>query len=1331
MEDVDMAQDEVELQSIYAHPRSGTTDARIQIFAGPGMSESVPTSVSAFSHRRRERADSSASLTSFAYYDEDQDSDQDQDQDLDEGAVAIVDDDDIEYDGYTAEEIEDMDRDLEAGRSISPSPSRRSSSGSKSHRSVKRPLLRRHSSASSAGSGSWKGRRSNQKIYIMTEDLTIVVAGFRNSTVGFIVYTMLCVGTLGLAWLLFRWLPRWQVALIGKDAPLKDADWVVIENQWGEFVVQEVVKQTYGRSLTTVFGEAEKKRRGDWDEDEDPLISELLCLDYRYIRFVYHPIKDKFVLANTWKDPSWTEVNTLREGLDNEERDYRELVFGKNEIDIAEKTLGQLLVDEVFHPFYVFQIASLFLWSVDEYYYYAAAIFLISVISITTTLIETKATMKRLREVSKFECEVRVLRSGFWTNVDSSELVPGDVYEVTDPALTQFPCDSLLLSGDCIVNESMLTGESIPVSKIPVTNQSLDLLDLSASAVHPEVARHMLFSGTKIIRARRPHEDHVDDEAAALAMVVRTGFNTTKGALVRSMLFPKPSGFKFYRDSFRYISVMAFIAMIGFVASFINFVHLGLAWHLIVVRALDLITIVVPPALPATLTIGTSFALSRLKQKQIFCISPQRVNVGGKLDVVCFDKTGTLTEEGLDVLGVRVVERPRNRFSEILADPYDILPASHHDRDPTVEYTAHKTILYTMATCHSLRKIDDELVGDPLDVKMFDFTGWNYEEGEGSGNNDDDPEQKLSPSVARPPPGREYDLDDADDDNRKPVELGVLRQFEFVSQLRRASVIVRRFGSKSGDIYVKGAPEVMKDICRPDSFPTDYEELLAFYTHRGFRVIACATKSIAKLNWLKVQKMKREEAESNLEFIGFIVFENKLKDSTAPVIEELARANIRKVMCTGDNILTAISVARECGLINKTAHCFVPHFAEGDSRNPLSKLTWESVDDPVFKLDENTLKPLPPPPEADVSLPYDVSNLRNYSLAVSGDVFRWIIDFASETLMKEMLVAGQVFARMSPDEKHELVEKLQSIDYCVGFCGDGANDCGALKAADVGISLSEAEASVAAPFTSRQFDISCVPQVIKEGRAALVTSFSCFKYMSLYSAIQFCSVSFLYASASNLGDFQFLFIDLALILPIAIFMGWSAAYPTLSRKRPTANLVSRKVLTPLLGQMVLCILTQFLAWHFVQQQPWYQPPVLDPEHSNSLNSQNTALFLVSCFQYTLSAVVLSIGRPYREPMSRNLPFISTIFLALALSTYMLFDPADWVMRAMELTDMDNGFKMLLLALGLGNFGVAYVAENLLLPGLAKWIGVLKVKVGGARWAKRRKEYKVIQAGMMM
>jgi len=94
-------------------------------------------------------------------------------------------------------------------------------------------------------------------------------------------------------------------------------------------------------------------------------------------------------------------------------------------------------------------------------------------------------------------------------------------------------------------------------------------------------------------------------------------------------------------------------------------------------------------------------------------------------------------------------------------------------------------------------------------------------------------------------------------------------------------------------------------------------------------VIACATKHIPKLNWVKVQKMSRAEAESELEFVGFIIFENKLKPRTANVIDELTEAGIRKVMCTGDNILTAISVARECRLIDKTAHCFVPRFIEG------------------------------------------------------------------------------------------------------------------------------------------------------------------------------------------------------------------------------------------------------------------------------------------------------------------------------------------------------------------------------------------------------------------
>lgn len=180
------------------------------------------------------------------------------------------------------------------------------------------------------------------------------------------------------------------------------------------------------------------------------------------------------------------------------------------------------------------------------------------------------------------------------------------------------------------------------------------------------------------------------------------------------------------------------------------------------------------------------------------------------------------------------------------------------------------------------------------------------------------------------------------------IELGVLKSFEFVSQLRRASVVVGRSGLPGGDIYVKGAPECMTDICRRDScetlssthnlfedanslrvVPVDYEDLLNFYTHRGFRVIACATKHIETLTWTKVEKMRRQDAECDLEFLGFIIFENKLKPSTTEIIDELNDSDIRKTMCTGDNILTAISVARECNLIDRTAHCFIPHFVDG------------------------------------------------------------------------------------------------------------------------------------------------------------------------------------------------------------------------------------------------------------------------------------------------------------------------------------------------------------------------------------------------------------------
>ncbi|KAL4902464.1 hypothetical protein BDW74DRAFT_158641 [Aspergillus multicolor] len=1233
--------------------------ARSEIFDGP-ISESIPSSVASFS-RRRVRRDSTISVP----------------HDLEQG-------DAIEWPRRRSLDFEDdfengVEDDVESTKysyKSRQSPYRRSS--------VEDPLLPQRSSSVSSASGV----RVSQEIHIASEDSIIVITGFKTALTGAVLYYFLCTVTFGFAFLLFRWLPEWKIRLLGSPSPLGVCQWAVVEDQWKQLSICEVCEQAYGRPLSTIFADSYNYTH---DEENDPTIELLRHLDYRYLRFFYHPSEDKFLLISGWKDPSWTNAKSMRVGLNADDHDGREQIFGRNAIDIQQKSLIQLLTDEAFHPFYVFQLASLVLWSLDTYYYYAACIFMISVFSIGTTVVETTATTRRLKEMSHFECGIRVLRNGFWRSVTSQELVPGDVFEVSDPSLNQVPCDCILLSGDCIVNESMLTGESVPVSKSPLTDDALDDLNLSAPSVHPNVAKHFLFNGTKIIRARRPHGVD-DDEAIALAIVMRTGFLTTKGALIRSMLFPKPSGFKFYRDSFRYISVMGIIAILGFVASFVNFVRLGLSWGLIIVRALDLITIVVPPALPATLTIGTNFALSRLKRKNIFCISPQRVNVGGKLDVVCFDKTGTLTEDGLDVLGIRVMTLDQ-RLSELMSDAR-ALPIG----------SAANAIIRIMATCHSLRVVDDELLGDPLDVKMFQFTGWSFQEGGGQAHGHPNPDNEtIVPSIARSP------------SEGQAVELGILRSFEFVSQLRRASVIVRQFGDNGATIFVKGAPESVKDICLPESLPSDFEDILAHYTHNGYRVIACAARYEQRLSWMKTQKMARADAESKLMFIGFIVFENKLKPKSSETIAELNQANIRTIMCTGDNILTAVSVARECGIIGITEPCFIPRWD-----TLAASICWECVDEPNIVLDPRTLMPLS---GVDLSVPGNACDAHRYSLAVSGDIFRWILDYGDETLVKRMLVRGNVFARMSPDEKHELVEKLQSLDYCCGFCGDGANDCGALKAADVGISLSEAEASVAAPFTSRQFDVSCVPTLIREGRGSLVTSFCCFKYMSLYSAIQFATVSFLYTTASNLGDFQFLFIDLALILPIAIFMGWTDPYDILSRKRPTADLVSRKVLTPLIGQIILTVIVQLLAYKSVQSEPWFKAPNVNLGEDNIENSENTVLFLTSSFQYILASVILSVGPPYRKPMRSNVPFLAVVMADLVFSGYMLFRPSLWITQVMQLTYLSDTFATWLLGLVFGSFSFAWLAERKVFPQIARIIGRLKYTV--TRVPKQRRQYKML------
>lgn len=100
-------------------------------------------------------------------------------------------------------------------------------------------------------------------------------------------------------------------------------------------------------------------------------------------------------------------------------------------------------------------------------------------------------------------------------------------------------------------------------------------------------------------------------------------------------------------------------------------------------------------------------------------------------------------------------------------------------------------------------------------------------------------------------------------------------------------------------------------------------------------------------------------------------------------------------------------------------------------------------------------------------------------------------------------------------------------------------------------------------------------------------------------------------------------------------MGRTLPYPKIHHKRPTASLVSPKVLTSIIGQIVINAAVQIFVFIWVRRQPWYTSPDVDSDKLETFNYENSALFLISCFQYILVAGVFSVGPPYRKPLYTN------------------------------------------------------------------------------------------------
>uniref|UniRef100_UPI00398EF57A polyamine-transporting ATPase 13A3-like isoform X6 n=1 Tax=Pristiophorus japonicus TaxID=55135 RepID=UPI00398EF57A len=749
----------------------------------------------------------------------------------------------------------------------------------------------------------------------------------------------------------------------------------------------------------------------------------------------------------------------------------------------------------------------------------------------------------------------------------------------------------------------------------------------------------------------------------------------------------------------------------------------------ILLKAFDVITIVVPPALPAAVTVGVVYAQRRLKRRGIYCISPHRINLCGQLDLVCFDKTGTLTENGMDLFGV--VRAKNKNFV-------------YSNEDLKMQVFNEDEVLAAMATCHSLTLASSQttLQGDPLDLTIFRATNWVLEEMISQARR----VKRANPLIiVKPTRNITSDTSTTSLICRFRSGIGILRQFPFSSALQRMTVIAKNLDEQSLVAYCKGAPETIVKLCTKESVPDDFLEVMESFTQCGYRVIGLAFREFkGALKESDIKNVNREFVEQNMTFTGLVILENKLKKVTSMVFSELLKAEIRVVMITGDSTLTAIQVAKESGMIGLTER-IIRVKAKLPTAASEATVTWRTVT--PFHREELRGSPQPGP----LSGATPKHPKPRIHFVIDGPSLSVIEDKFPELLPKVTLY-GTVFARMSPDMKTKLIKCLQSLDYVVGMCGDGANDCGALKTAHVGISLSQLEASVASPFTSKLPTIECVPILIKEGRAALVTSFCAFKYMALYSMIQYVSVLILYYISSNLGNWEFLYEDLFITSAIAITMSRNKAYEHLVSHRPNANLVSPQLLLSVLMHIALCSTFQMLGFLLVQIQPWYNPwdqgaracasnntfygtPLPHPRNNSGIlfnmqwkisNYVNTTVFFVSVFQYITIAFVFSMGKPFRKPISTNYLFLAVLVILYLFTLFLMLFPSSNLDTFFEFVCIPYIWRIYILLMVVGHFALSVFLEEVLTNNHRLWNWLSRMNCPSASLVKHKRLHQELQ-----
>ncbi|KAK8858928.1 calcium-translocating P-type ATPase, PMCA-type [Kwoniella newhampshirensis] len=649
----------------------------------------------------------------------------------------------------------------------------------------------------------------------------------------------------------------------------------------------------------------------------------------------------------------------------------------------------------------------------------------------------------------------------------------------------------------------------------------------------------------------------------------------------------------------------------------------------ILIISVTLVVVAVPEGLPLAVTLALAFATKRMTKQNLLVRVLGACETMANATVVCTDKTGTLTQNEMTVvagsIGVhgKFVKNLSENSARSNANEIDGQTVSEDfafDVDDFGTTTSAETqTLFNDAICMNSTAFEDKdedgnlaFVGSKTETALLKFAkqcGWA--------------------------------------DYRQTRESAqVVQMIPFSSELKAMGVVV-----KTGDKYrlhLKGASEVLSKKCdkhvvirqgrQDDKLEvTDFDETsinnisktIIFYANQSLRTIALCYRDFeqwppAGVERTATDEVPYEEIAREMTLIAITGIEDPLRPGVREAVEKCQHAGVAVKMCTGDNVLTARSIAYQCGI-----------FTPG-------------------------------------------------GVIMEGPVFRKLSD--SERL--EIVPRLQILARSSPEDKRLLVKTLKGMGEIVGVTGDGTNDGPALKLANVGFAMGIAGTEVAKEASDIILMDDSFKNIVLAIMWGRCVNDSVKKFLQFQISVNITAVVITFVSAvasseeqSVLTAVQLLWVNLIMDTFAALALATDPATITsLDRKpdRKNAPLITvemfKMIVVQALYQIIVC-----LVLHFVGLR------ILGLPHTDQTQTELSAL-VFNCFVFCQIFNQLNCRRLDRklnvlEGFFRNYYFI-IIFLIMVGGQILIIEVGGAAFQVTRLGGRDWGISLVIGAIAI-------------------------------------------------